>query len=197
MIEVGDRSPSAPSPPRPRFLIHGAAAGVARQWVGDLLAIYLNDHLAGATLGVELARRLRGATPRASPDGPALAEVCSEIEADRETLVDRMGRLEDPARPAQAGGGVGGREARPAQAQRAADRLLAAESGQVELEGLLIGIAGKEQMWKALAHTLGPRAGEVDFARLAERAERQRAVIGDLHLEAAAARRSAEKFRCG
>jgi hypothetical protein len=60
--------------------------------VGELLAIYLNDRLAGATLGVELARRLR--TSNDDPEfGLALAEVCAEIEADRETLKAAMDRL--------------------------------------------------------------------------------------------------------
>jgi len=61
--------------------------------VGELLAIYLNDHLAGATAGVELARRLRASNEDDPEFGPALAEVCAEIEADRETLKTVMDRL--------------------------------------------------------------------------------------------------------
>jgi hypothetical protein len=61
--------------------------------MGGLLAIYLNDHLAGATLGVELARRLRGSTEDDPEFGPALSEVCAEIEDDRETLKAAMDRL--------------------------------------------------------------------------------------------------------
>lgn len=57
------------------------------------LAIYLNDHLAGATLGVELARRLRSEN-RGDPEmGEPLARVCVEIEEDRETLIRLMERL--------------------------------------------------------------------------------------------------------
>jgi hypothetical protein len=152
--------------------------------MGDLLSIYLNDHLAGATGGVELARRVRAANRDDEVFGPPLAEICAEIEADRETLVGLMDRLEirrDPLKPAAAW------------AVEKLGRLklngqltgYSPLSRQVELEGLLIGIAGKEQMWRALGHTLGPRAGELDFAQLAERAERQRAVVGELHLEAA------------
>lgn len=58
-----------------------------------LLAIYLNDHLAGATLGVELARRLRASNQDNPEFGSALTEVCAEIEADRETLKAAMDRL--------------------------------------------------------------------------------------------------------
>ena len=152
--------------------------------MGDLLSIYLNDHLAGATGGVELARRVRDANREDEKFGPSLAEICAEIEADRETLVGLMDQLEirrDPLKPAAAW------------AVEKLGRLklngqltgYSPLSRQVELEGLLIGIAGKEQMWRALGHTLGPRAGELDFVQLAERAERQRAVVGELHLEAA------------
>ncbi|MGH2976709.1 MAG: hypothetical protein ACRDLL_17870 [Solirubrobacterales bacterium] len=61
--------------------------------MGELLAIYLNDHLAGATLGVELARRLRAGNQDDPEFGPALADVCTEIETDRETLKAVMDRL--------------------------------------------------------------------------------------------------------
>ena len=152
--------------------------------MGDLLSIYLNDHLAGATGGVELARRVRDANREDEKFGPPLAEICAEIETDREALVglmDRLGIRRDPLKPAAAW------------AVEKLGRLklngqltgYSPLSRQVELEGLLIGIAGKEQMWKALGQTLGPRAGEVDFEQLAERADRQRAVVEELHLEAA------------
>src|SRR6476620_6224013 len=59
-----------------------------------LLAIYLNDHLAGATLGVELARRLRSSNEGDPEFGQPLAEVCAEIETDRETLIRLMGRFQ-------------------------------------------------------------------------------------------------------
>ena len=61
--------------------------------MGELLAIYLNDHLAGATVGVELARRLRGSNEGDPEFGSALTEICAEIEADRETLKEVMDRL--------------------------------------------------------------------------------------------------------
>jgi len=150
----------------------------------DMLSIYLNDHLAGATGGVALARRVRDANREDEKFGPPLVEICAEIEADREILtglMDQLGIRRDPLKPAAAwtveklgrlkfNGQVTG---------------YSPLSRQIELEGLLIGIAGKEMMWRALARTLGPTAGEVDFAQLTERAERQRAVVGDLHLEAA------------
>jgi hypothetical protein len=152
--------------------------------MGDLLSIYLNDHLAGATGGVELVRRVRAANREDESFGPPLAEICAEIEADRETLIglmDQLGIRRDPLKPAAAWA------VEKLGRLKLNGRLTGYSplSRQIELEGLLIGIAGKEQMWKALAHTLGPRVGELDFVQLAERAERQRAIVGDLHLEAA------------
>jgi hypothetical protein len=39
---------------------------------GDKLAIYLNDHLAGATGGLELARRVASSNGARRRDGPAV-----------------------------------------------------------------------------------------------------------------------------
>src|SRR4051812_12626124 len=68
-----------------RKLLVGSAASVLG--IGeDRLSIYLNDHLAGATVGMNLARHI---ADRSTPFG-ALAE---EIAQDRETLRDVMRRL--------------------------------------------------------------------------------------------------------
>src|SRR6478609_5185073 len=72
---------------------------------GRYLAIYLNDHLAGAALGVELARRLRSSNQGDREMGEPLARICAEIEADRETLVglmERLGVARKPLKPALA-----------------------------------------------------------------------------------------------
>jgi len=149
-----------------------------------LLAIYLNDHLAGSTGGVELARRASAANEDDTEFGPALTEICAEVEADRETLVgliEELGIRRDPVKPAAAW---------------AAEKLgrlklngqltgYSPLSRMVEIEALAIGITGKGQMWKALAHRFGGRRGEIDFEQLAERADRQRAVLQELHLRAA------------
>ena len=51
----------------------------------SLLAIYLNDHLAGSTAGVELARRARSAN-EGTELGQLLDRLVREIEEDRDTL---------------------------------------------------------------------------------------------------------------
>jgi len=150
-----------------------------------LLAIYLNDHLAGATGGVERARRARASNRDEDEFGEALARICTEIEADRETLVSLMDHLEirrDPLKPAAAW------------ALEKLGRLklngqltgYSPLSRQMELEGLLIGIAGKEQMWRALSQALGKGVGGFDFEELAARAGGQRDAVRQLHLLAAA-----------
>lgn len=59
----------------------------------SMLTIYLNDHLAGATGGVELARRAAG-SERGSPLGPPLQALAAGLAADRETLRELMAALD-------------------------------------------------------------------------------------------------------
>ncbi len=152
--------------------------------MGELLAIYLNDHLAGATAGVELARRLR-ASNRDDPEfGSALAEICVEIEADRETLKAVMDQL-----------GVGKSKLKPLAAvlvERVGRLKL---NGQLrgysplsrldELEILQLGVAGKRRLWRALEHTHPDDLSDFELGALAERATAQLRRLEALHLKAA------------
>ncbi len=58
-----------------------------------LLAIYLNDHLAGATGGLELARRAVGAN-RDTEFATFLEGLRDDLESDRAALEELMGRLD-------------------------------------------------------------------------------------------------------
>jgi hypothetical protein len=58
----------------------------------DLPDIYLNDRLAGATGGVELARRAAGSQGNADADG-ALQNLAAEIAQDRAALLNIMAAL--------------------------------------------------------------------------------------------------------
>jgi AraC-like DNA-binding protein len=152
--------------------------------VGELLAIYLNDHLAGATLGVELARRLR-ASNRDDPEfGPVLAEVCTEIEADRETLeavMDRLGMSRSKLKPLAAVFGERlGRLKLNGQL-----RGYSPLSRLDELELLQIGVVGKRRLWLALEHTRVSDLPGFDLGALAERATDQLRRLEALHLKAA------------
>jgi hypothetical protein len=57
-----------------------------------LLRIYLQDHHAGSTTGLELARRARGAN-QGNEYGEALAKVVDEIAADQKSLESIMDDL--------------------------------------------------------------------------------------------------------
>lgn len=153
--------------------------------MGELLAIYLNDHLAGATAGVELARRLR-ASNRADPEfGPALAEICSEIEADRETLkamMDRLGVSQSKLKPLAAT--LGERLGRLKLNGRL--RGYSPLSRLDELELLQVGVVGKRRLWRALDHTHASELPDFEFGALAERATQQLKRLEALHLKAAA-----------
>jgi len=153
--------------------------------MGKLLAIYLNDHFAGATAGVELARRLRGSNEGDASFGPELAEICAEIEADRETLAAIMDRLD-----------VGPSRLKPLAA------VLAERLGRLKLNGRLwgysplsrldelellqLGVTGKRRLWRALEHTHSDELSGFDLGALAERATGQLRRLEALHLKAAA-----------
>ncbi len=58
----------------------------------DLLGVYLNDHLAGATAGSELAKRMARSHRGLEEAGP-LSRLAAEIEQDRSALLNIMASL--------------------------------------------------------------------------------------------------------
>ena len=148
-----------------------------------LLGIYLEDHLAGATMGVELARRLRSSNAEGELAAP-IARLCEEIEADRETLERLAERLEvRPRRWKSRGAWVAEKLGRLKLNGQL--RGYSPLSRVVELEGLYIGITGKMQLWKTLERLADERLRGFEFDRLAERAALQREAVDELHFSAA------------
>lgn len=148
-----------------------------------LLGIYLNDHLAGATLAVELARRLRSSNRGDSEMGEPLARICAEIEEDRETLIRLMERLQvdrNPIKPVLAR--LGERLGRLKLNGQL--RGYSPLSRVLELEGLSGLIGGKLQLWNGLEQNFGETLDGFDFHALAARADRQGQQLEDLHLAA-------------
>jgi hypothetical protein len=151
-----------------------------------LLAVYLNDHLAGATLGLELVRR----TARENRDstlGSFLADVLlPEIEEDRRTLQRLMGQVGiPPSKPKIAAAWL---------AEKLGRLKLNGElrgysplSRLVELEGLAVGIEGKRSLWLALEAAANGGLDGFDFQALAERAELQRSRLEKYRLAAVTA----------
>jgi predicted DNA-binding ribbon-helix-helix protein len=140
---------------------------------GDLLAIYLNDHLAGSTVGTELAKRAQGEND-GTPLGDFLADLTREIAADRaelERLMDELGV--ERSRVKSAGAYVIEKLGRlKVNGQLTGYSPL---SRVVELEGLITGVSGKLSLWRTLLE-LAERderldAGELEV--LAGRAEDQ------------------------
>lgn len=131
-----------------------------------------------------MARRVRDSNSEDEVLGLPLAEICAEVEADKETLVGLMAHLgvrRDPIKPLGAWAAEKLGRLKPNGQLTGYSPL----SRLVELEVLLIGITGKMGMWRALARTLGPAVGGYDFEKLARRAEAQRKVVAELHLDAA------------
>lgn len=152
-----------------------------------LLPIYLDDHFAGATFGVELAQRA-SRNNEGNELGTFLTDrLLPEIVEDRRTLralMDRLGLR--PSRVKLAAGWL---------AEKAGRLKLNGEltrysplSRLLELEGLASGVEAKQALWLAVNEVRGRdrRLADVDFQQLAERARSQRARLEPFRLAAAA-----------
>ena len=142
--------------------------------LGDRLSIYLNDHLAGSTAGLDLARRTASEN-EGSSYGRVLAEVAEEIAEDREALIDVMERLSVGHDRLKV---VGAWAAEKLGRLKLNGSLLSYSplSRLVEIEGLSLGVEGKLGLWQSLKLTHGddPRLRSVDLDALIARARSQR-----------------------
>jgi len=150
----------------------------------DNLTTYLNDHLAGSVLALELLDHMIS-LQQGKPPEQVLTKIHSEIEEDQKTL---QALLE----------GVGGTESRLRQAAawlteklgRAKLSLDDSGTGELQmleaLEALALGIQGKGALWRALA-AASVRATHLDYASLEQRALRQFQTVEGLRIEAARA----------
>lgn len=151
----------------------------------DELGTYLNDHLGGASAGVEMARRLQSEV-EGDRDAEILGRLAEEIEEDVETLrrlVERLGSSQNPVK--QAAGWIAEKVQRlgvaePITGSAHLTRLLMVES-------LSLGVEGKLGLWLALAEVVPahPTLAEVDLSRLAERARDQRRRLEEVRLDVA------------
>jgi hypothetical protein len=147
----------------------------------DLLDTYLRDHLAGATAGLDLAKRMSGDLP-----GGSLREIAAEIESDRQILRGLMSSLGlRPSLLKTVLAWFGEKAARLKLNDRVCRR--SPLSDLIELEVLIVGVSGKLQLWRALAQitSADPRLERFDFAALGRRAEEQRLRLEELHGRAA------------
>jgi hypothetical protein len=147
------------------------------------LAIYLQDHLGGATGGLELARRAVGSN-EGTPLGDFLERLAGEIDEDRETLREIMAALgvgEDRAKNALGWGAEKLGRLKPNGQITGYSPL----SRLVELEGLHAGISGKLSGFQSLRATFGEEVAGRNLDGLISRAKRQLDELAEFRLEAA------------
>lgn len=148
----------------------------------SLLSIYLNDHLAGATAGVELARRTATAH-RDKRVAPELVQIAAEIAEDREALVKVMRDLDVPIRRYKV---IAGWAAEKAGRLKLNGHLTDRSplSDFIEIEGLRLGVEGKLALWRILRRLtdVERRLSAEHLDDLAARAERQIGTLEALRL---------------
>jgi hypothetical protein len=151
-----------------------------------LLEIYLNDHLAGSSAGIEVGERAL-AENRGGRLGEYLSTFIREAREDRAALEQIMDRLE-----------LGRSPWKQAAAWVAEKALRAKLNGRIfdysplsrleELEGLCLGVEGKLSLWRTLLERsqVDPRLNTEDLERLIQRAASQKTQLDEHRLEAAA-----------
>jgi hypothetical protein len=147
------------------------------------LRIYLNDHRAGASGGLSLARRCLRHN-RGSALGSELERIVADLEGDAASLDELMRSLSispDPVKRISAW--TGERLGRlKLNGQLSGYSPL---SRQLELEILLAGIDAKRSLWRSLASARVVAPANVDYQALAERATDQRRRLVPHHERAA------------
>jgi|KBSMisStandDraft_5_1062788.scaffolds.fasta_scaffold416784_1 hypothetical protein len=148
------------------------------------LGTYLNDHLTGFHVAIEILDHLVAETSAA----PAIAGLRSELDEDRHELKVLMNRLHIvESRVRKAGSWI---------AEGLSELKLEVDdepNGPLRrlerLEQLAIGIQGKVALWKALDVALGSHVepGNLDYPRLIHRGQEQYDQVETLRLEAARA----------
>src|ERR1700761_1346288 len=150
-----------------------------------VLGIYLNDHLAGATAGTELARRV-AASHQGQGEADALQRIAAEITEDRASLLQIMAALGIPVRTYKVSAAWIGEKAGRLKFN---GYLLGRSplSSLEELEILRLGVEGKAAGWRTLrvlADT-DARLDAGDIDELIARARRQGDVLEELRVGAA------------
>jgi hypothetical protein len=150
-----------------------------------MIGIYLNDHLAGATGGTQLAGRM-ARSHQDREESSELRAIAAEIERDRAALLDIMAALGVAVRGYKAGAAWIGEKAVRLKFNgrfRARSPL----SDLEELELLRLGVEGKAAGWRTLRAQADTDA-RLDAGRLDEliaRAKTQSSQLEELRVRAA------------
>jgi hypothetical protein len=146
--------------------------------------VYLNDHLAGATAGADLAKQ--AAERHDGELGEFFAQLADEVGADYNTLTSLMDQMDAHASGAKEVLAKAGSEI--SEAKFSGESIDDPEFGTfITLETLSIGVEGKLCMWKALKVVADdyPELSSTDIDTLIERAQSQRDKIEGKRLEVA------------
>lgn len=139
--------------------------------------VYLNDHLAGAMLGVDLAGQIQ-AQNHGTALGEMMESLAPQIEQDRQTLIELMRQMDSSKNPVkQATAWIAEKASRA--------KFHGMTSGEPELgtfmalETLVLGVRGKACMWRALKQVADryPPLASLNLDELIERADTQYAML--------------------
>ena len=151
----------------------------------DHLETYLNDHLAGSVVALELLEHLESAH-RDTGVGRFAAELRSDVASDRQVLETLMKRLDVPESPS--------RKATAWLTEKVTELKLGWDDsgdGLLRLlkafEALSLGIEGKRLLWLALqfASQEAPALGLANYDALIQRAKEQGSRVEVMRLQAA------------
>jgi len=150
------------------------------------LGIYVNDHLAGAVVATNLARRL-AASEREWTKADVLERLASEIAEDRDELLDIMAALDVPVSQYKTWASwTAERVGRLKLNGRLHTR--SPLSRVLELEAMRLGVEGKAASWRILRIRAesDPGLDAERLDRLIDRAKAQIDLLEELRVEAAA-----------
>lgn len=151
--------------------------------MSEPLAIYLHDHLAGASLAIDLLDSMQK-EHAGKPLGEFAGSLLVEIEADREVLrvlAERIGAGSSALK--DLGAWMSEKVSRIKLGDQSGGDLTTFEA----LEFLMLGIHGKWALWRALAVVAAKdaRLQGTDFAHLMAKAGIQEAHVEQRRIEAA------------
>jgi hypothetical protein len=137
------------------------------------LNVYLNDHLAGAMLGSNLAKQIRDQHENSSL-GEQMRPIALQIEEDRQTLIALMQRMNASRNPVK-------QAAAWATEKTSHLKFRDMTAGEpslgtfMALESLALGVLGKLSLWRVLAQVADqhPAIATVDLDSLIDRARSQ------------------------
>ena len=152
---------------------------------GKHLSTYLNDHLAGSVAALELIEHLAKNYPDTALE-TFLAELQADVAADQDVLRDLLHTFDaKESAVRKAGAWLAEKLGR---AKFGLEKNEISGTGLLEaLEGLALGITGKQLLWRALAAAseVMPQLRGPDYAQLEQRAIEQRDRVDEKRLAAA------------